>query len=357
MAAPNEIDVLRREVARLLHEKINAYMEPVHLDKYTLGTDLATVEDMYTAISCLRRHVLEVDARTNERIEENAQQLAADYRLFNELASRAKDTISSLTAQKEEVDAREATLCTLESTLLSRLLSTEAYLTARAKVAEALESAYKEQFTGVIEMYATLLGSFRAAEKKLERLSYENALLRCDNRNLMNEVAMLHTDRDAAQEKAANTMTMYSELGERLSTLLNQWSNYRTQDGFSVSDTAAKLQSINSNVEELRREVAIVVSDMQRTITDQEAIIAALTKELDELQNKGLEAKIETTKLNFLETENSRLMKELASARCSSMDSGSSHMHLSVANASTQTTEQSGAQHTDDNCGAVDAVS
>lgn len=192
MAAPNEIDVLRREVARLLHEKINAYMEPVHLDKYTLGTDLATIEDMYTAISCLRRHVLEVDARTNERIEENAQQLAADYRLFNELASRAKDTISALTAQKEEVDAREATLCTLESTLLSRLLSTEAYLTARAKVAEALESAYKEQFTGVIEMYATLLGSFRAAEKKLERLSYENALLRCDNRNLMNEVAMLH---------------------------------------------------------------------------------------------------------------------------------------------------------------------
>ncbi|EFO63738.1 Hypothetical protein GLP15_3873 [Giardia lamblia P15] len=357
MAVPNEIDVLRREVARLLHEKINAYIEPVHLDKYTLGTELTTIEDMYTTISCLRRHVLEVDARTNEKLEENAQQLAADYQLFNELVSQAKNTISTLTAQKEEVDVREATLCTLESTLLSRLLSTEAYLTARVKVAEALESAYKEQFTEVAKLYATLLESFRAVEKKLERLSHENALLRCDNRGLINEVSMLQTDRDTAQEKVENTMTMYGELGERLSVLLDQWSNCRIEDDLSAPSIAAKLQSINDNVEELRREVTIVISDLQRTIIDQETIIATLTKELDELQNKELEAKIDIAKLSFLETENSRLMRELASARCSSMGSESSHMCLNVTNASVQTMEQSGSQNINNSCGAIDAVS
>lgn len=356
MATPSEVDVLRREVAQLLHEKINAYIEPTSLDRYTLGTDLATVEDMYKAISCLRTHVLEVDARANERIEENAQQLATDYKLFNELVFQAKSTISILTAQKTEAEAREAAACTLESALLSRLLSTEAQLTARAEIAEALRNAYREQFTKVTEMYTTLLESFQATKKKLARLSHENILLRQDNQCLTNELAILYADRDAAHERARNTLSMYGELGEKLSGLVDQCLIYYNNDAFTAPDIATILQDINNNVKELRREIAVITPDLQCTITDQETIITALTKELDDLQAKDLEEKIDIAKLNFLETENIKLAKELASVRYSSESSRSFHMKADITDASTQTTERLEAQPITEDCNANDTT-
>lgn len=356
MDVPNEINVLRREVSRLLHEKINAHIEPTSLDKYTLGTDLATIEDMYTAISCLRSHILEVDARANKRIEENEQQLAADYQLFNALTSQAKNTISALAAQKSDAEAREASVCVLEGSLLSRLLSTEAQLTARAEVAEAMERAHKDQFTKAIEMYTTLLESFKVTKKKLERLSCENTLLRQNNLRFTSELIMLHEDHNAAHERADNTLSMYTTLGEKLSKILDQWLSYHTNNLYNTSDVITELRNINNSVEEIQRETSAIASDLRHTVTDQEAIIAALTTELDALQNKELESKIDSAKLCFLETENDRLLRELASLRYSSGCPASSNMKSETVEVSTQTVEQSGVC-LNNNCNTIDSTS
>lgn len=355
MDSPSEIDVLRREVSRLLHEKINAHIEPTSLDKYTLGTDLATVEDMCTVISCLRSHVLEVDARANARIEENTRQLTSDYQLFNELTAQARNTISLLLTQKTDAEAREASVCTLEGTFLSKLLSTEAQLTARAEVAEALENVYKDQFTKLTGMYVTLLEAYKAIKKKLEHICNENAVLRQDNIRLTNELTMLHTDYNAAHERADNTLSIYAIMGERLSTILDQWSNYYTNRSHNELSIITQLDSTSNSIEEMRKTIDSITLGLQCTVTDQEKIIATLTTELDELQNKELKSEINTDRLCFLEAENNRLMSELASARYLSDRFGSSNTKAEVTNVSIQTIEQSDEYSKTTNCNDINS--